>query len=30
MKQFVRGKERLGIVGVAAPAAPDLLKEENK
>lgn len=30
MKQFVRGKERLGMVGVAAPAAPDLLKEENK
>lgn len=30
MKDFVRGKERLGMVGIAAPAAPDLLKEENK
>lgn len=30
MKQFVRGKERLGIVGVAALAAPDLLAQENK
>jgi hypothetical protein len=30
MKDFVQGKERLGMVGIAAPAAPDLLKEENK